>query len=287
MQLVILNNKTDSNKQTVGLLMDAAASRGIESTMLTPKDFNLVTPPSYDKDTLLYRVSVDTPTYRYERLLLSLGNPTTIYGDIKNLVERSGLAGVLRNFQTGLPVIPSVFSLPTDNEQLEQAVEKLGGLPIILKVMGGSHGIGVMRADSFMSLKSLVDFVSKMDNQPLAILRKYLADYEHARLIVVGDRVIDSVEYVKPSNDFRTNAHKTIIVNAKQYGEAIDSIAINAVESLGLEFGGVDILITPEQPYIAEVNCPCFFPRCQMATGVDTAGILLDWLDTKSNKITL
>lgn len=54
-----------------------------------------------------------------------------------------------------------------------------------------------------------------------------------------------------------------------------------AVKALGLEFGGVDVMITNDGPKVVEVNYPCFFPRCQMLTGVDIAGQMVEYLVNK------
>ncbi|KKQ46317.1 MAG: hypothetical protein US63_C0003G0030, partial [Candidatus Moranbacteria bacterium GW2011_GWC2_37_8] len=58
----------------------------------------------------------------------------------------------------------------------------------------------------------------------------------------------------------------------------------------GFEFGGVDILIDRNgEHYLIEANFPCFFPRCQMLTGVDISGMMLDYLVQKNEdlKVTL
>ena len=61
-------------------------------------------------------------------------------------------------------------------------------------------------------------------------------------------------------------------------------MAVKAVRSLGYEFGGVDILFEEEtnNPYIAEVNFPCFFPTTQRLTNIDISGKMIDFLINKS-----
>ena len=65
--------------------------------------------------------------------------------------------------------------------------------------------------------------------------------------------------------------------------KGIFALAERAVAALGLEFGGVDILVDEQgTATIAEVNFPCNFARNQMNTGTDVAGLLVDHLMAKS-----
>ncbi|KKQ44614.1 MAG: hypothetical protein US63_C0025G0019, partial [Candidatus Moranbacteria bacterium GW2011_GWC2_37_8] len=46
-----------------------------------------------------------------------------------------------------MPKTLNLFS--RDRDLLQKYVEFLGGFPIIIKSLGGSHGVGVMKIDSF------------------------------------------------------------------------------------------------------------------------------------------
>ncbi|HET9411394.1 MAG TPA: hypothetical protein VFO38_00910 [Candidatus Saccharimonadales bacterium] len=117
------------------------------------------------------------------------------------------------------------------------------------------------------------------------MMRKYIDYTAHARLIVLGNHVIDSIEYKREPNDFRSNVAKQPSVLAKEFSQAIQDAAVQSVQALDLEFGGVDILIQDDgQFYIAEVNFPCNFSRSQMTTQTDIAGAIIDFLATKSKQ---
>ena len=70
-------------------------------------------------------------------------------------------------------------------------------------------------------------------------------------------------------------------VQPKKFDACVEDIAVRACKALGLEFGGVDIMITDDGAKVAEVNYPCFFPRCQMLTGTDIAGKMVEYLEKK------
>lgn len=183
----------------------------------------------------------------------------------------------------GIRVIETVFDIDATGADLERSVKRLGGFPIIIKAAGGSHGTGVGRVDSIDSLRSVLGLLKNTGRK--CLLRQYIPHSESARLIVLGDKVIGSVSYKKPQNDFRTNTEGGIKVEEKIFSKEIQTMAVKSVNSLGAEFGGVDIIIDQNNiPYLAEVNTPCYFPRVQNATGIDIAGMIVDHLADKDYK---
>lgn len=179
----------------------------------------------------------------------------------------------------GVPAPKTINYLPKDRKALMKCVDALGGFPVCLKALGGSHGVGVMRVDSKQSLFSVSDFLREQGE--MVVMKEYCDVTSSARLIVLGDEVIDSIEYSAPKGDFRSNEGEVPNVAPKHFSEMVNAIAVRAVKTLGLEFGGVDIMITKDGIKVAEVNYPCFFPRCQLLTGVDIAGRMVEYLRDK------
>lgn len=184
---------------------------------------------------------------------------------------------ILDNKNVPLPKI--MYYIPKDRDALRRCVDYLGGFPICIKVLGGSHGVGVMKVDSYGSLFSVADYIKQQKNG--AVLKECCDVVSSARLIVLGDKVIDSIEYSANKDDFRSNEGKVPNVMPKKFDKTVKKVAIKAVQELGLEFGGVDIMITNNGPKIAEVNNPCFFARCQLLTGIDIARQMVEYLVKK------
>jgi hypothetical protein len=229
----------------------------------------------------LYREATDSKSKKIEeRLIARNDHLKTIY---KGATTRrlTGWSQMLRLQSKGISVIPTVIvdEINNQEEQLQAAVESLGGYPVVLKQVGLSHGAGVELIDS---QRSLVEKISKIDPQTADkyAIRKFIADYRHARLIVLDGRVIDSIEYIKPESDFRTNASAADIrVIEQDFGPEIESLGVSAVKEGSTTFAGVDILIDKGGiGYLAEVNSPCFFARAQSCTGKDTAQRLVEYL---------
>lgn len=180
----------------------------------------------------------------------------------------------------GLPTPKTVSHIPKDRAALKHAVEELGGFPIIIKALGGSHGVGVMRVDSYASLFSVSDYLREQNTR--MVLKEFINVRSSARLIVLGSEVIDSIEYRANEDDFRSNEGSSPNVAKATFSQSIQDTAVQAVHGLGLEFGGVDIMMSDDQAYIAEVNFPCFFGRCQMLTGTNISGMMIHYLKNKS-----
>lgn len=72
----------------------------------------------------------------------------------------------------GIPVPKTIFKGTNDRRLLEKYVDYLGGFPLILKVTGGTTGIGVLKIDSWEGLVSTCDLLNQQ-NVPLSIERVY------------------------------------------------------------------------------------------------------------------
>jgi len=276
--------REDSNKQTFNLLKNSAEKRGICVKPIYTSDFDFTNKITLTKNDALYKISTDFKSSIIEQVLIN-DDVISLYDSYLSCIgKKDGILGSpLIHSKLDLNIIPTIFTLPQNKQQIVKYAEQLGGFPVILKAMGGMNGVGVMKIDSIDSLSSVLDYVNSK-NEPV-LLRKYIKHKEQARIIVLGDKAIASHTNIR-SEDFRTNAgdvnsrKKTV----KEYSPEIKEMAVQAVSSLGYQFGGVDILFEEgtNTPYIAEVNFPCFFPATQDAANIDISGQIIDFLINKS-----
>lgn len=274
MDFVVITHR--GNKQTNELIEHACQQRDISYRPLDALDVDFSNLPKLKPQSLLYRVTLGSSYTALERHLLHQ-DVVTFYSD-KTRIANDNYATLLHT-EAGLPVPKTVFSI--NRQHLDRYIDYLGGFPLIIKVIGGSHGVGVMRVDSRESLVSILDHLDT--SKDYYIMREFIETNTSARLTVVGDQVVDSIEYQAPRGDFRTNVGTPTVV-PKKFPDAIQKTAVEAVSVLGIETGGVDILINDHGHYLAEVNFPSFFTRSQHATGTDIAGMMLDYLIDKSKR---
>jgi ribosomal protein L7Ae-like RNA K-turn-binding protein len=278
----IFDNESQDSIERSRLLEEACKKKNIEFVKILPDTFHYVN-DTIEKGSLLYRATPGKNSRILERHLLD----DSIVSLYKNL--HFGVSGrdhsYFFNQKCGLPIIKTIPDLCNNKKVLQEYVESLGGFPVVVKVLGGSHGVGVMKIDSIEALVSIADFFKSKGIH--AILRKFIPHTKQARIIVLGDKVLSSHINLS-STDFRSNVGEN--TNRQRtpftFPEEIQDIAIKAVHSIGIEFGGVDILFEEEtnQPHIAEVNFPCFFPTAQSTTGVNIADSLVEYLLEKSKR---
>lgn len=274
-------NRIGANPTTIKLLKKSAKERNIKFEEIYSDSYEFTKFPTLRKDDMLYNVCVDHRSRTLEKCIINndvstfcINNNTGLHS-YDNVIDAT-----IIHSKNNLPIIKTVFDITRDRKTLINYVDFLEGFPIIIKSTDGSHGIGVIKIDSLDSLFSIVDVLLNENN--MFIMRKFINYKQHARLIVLGDRVISSIEYKKIENDFRSNVGKELNIVAKDFGKKIEDSAIKAVHVLGYEFGGVDILIDDKDNfYVAEVNYPCFFPRAQQTTGIDISGSMIDYLMKK------
>jgi len=266
---------------STSLLKEACKKKEIQFVTIDPKNFCFSDHiKDIDAPKILYRVTKSEKATTIEKYLTGK-NTINFYKEQLKIYQHLGQTLVLQ--RANVPIPKTIFGFSLDKMILEKEIKYLGGFPIILKTMGQSHGVGVIKIESFATLLPLLDFMNQKNHQ--TFLREYINTNRSARLIVLGNKVIDSIEYIAKKDDFRSNAGSEPIVNKRIFSKNIEETAIKAVKALGWDFGGVDILIDQKQKlYVTEVNLPCNFSRSQLITKTDIAGKMLDYLIKKMKK---
>jgi hypothetical protein len=268
---------------TTRFLRQACDARGVEYVHVDPRWFDFRDDQQLQPGELLYRPAVSVAASRVEQFLYADG-VATFYRDADG-VFFNPMTSALHFHRVGLPVPRTFYLQDTPRPTLDSYVQRLGGYPVVIKLLGYSRGVGVMRADSPESLYSIVDFAQAEGKSPL--LCAYVEDAVHWRLIVVGDRVVAGYLNRKDHNDFRTYADESPEDFQHPIKPAMADLAVRAVHALRYEFGGVDILEHPSgRLYLLESNFPCYFATPQEVVGTDVSGAMLDFLIEKSRRLT-
>lgn len=268
----------------------ACIARGITYKRIHPETTVLddLIGQTFDADSLLYRISTGNKAGIVERFLKELHPETftTLHYPMVIRHPRRNYRELIEQIRRGLQMIPTKLvdetSLTMNESELQRRyVEPLGGFPLIIKSLGKSHGQGVVKVDTMSELQR---HLQEIDYAAFSVIaRKYLADYQNYRVIVIDGKVAAVIEYHKPADDFRTNANDHPIVTTVDLDSldpAVAQLAIDAVNIRGSILGGVDILIEQPSgiPMLAEANAPCNFARAEEYTGLDLSGMLIDAL---------
>lgn len=293
-KLYILVGRKQLGGPTEQSLVAAATKMGLAHELLIADDIMLDDVPAmtFEGQNLLYRVRVGDGASTIENALLTFHGDhlTGMYRPKVQIGIPKRYSETLEQLAAGLSVIPTSFvdSKWPDltDDQLNAKVDRLGGYPVLYKTLGLAHGQGVFKLDTAEELRTAI--TDTLERRGQALLREYLPEYRHYRVIVVDGQAVASIEYHKPADDFRTNATDAPDVTAvdmTQLDPVILELAVQSVELSASLIGGVDILVdTIKQiPYLAEVNIPCNFSRAEEPTGVHIGLLIVQALLRQAN----
>ncbi|MDO8526528.1 MAG: 30S ribosomal protein S6--L-glutamate ligase [Deltaproteobacteria bacterium] len=181
---------------------------------------------------------------------------------------------ILCRRNVGLP--PTAFIKKP--EYIEQVIEKLGGSPVIIKLLQGTQGKGVILADTKTAAASVIEAFHGIDEQIL--IQQFVAQSEGSdiRAIVVGGKVIASMKRQAVKGEFRANLHRGGTAENIRLDKQYKNTAIRAAKILGLHVAGVDMLMTDEGPVVLEVNSSPGLEGIENTTDVDVAGAIIHYI---------
>ena len=178
--------------------------------------------------------------------------------------------------QAGVPVPDTLFiNAP---ESIAKMPGYLADFPVVVKQINGRQGAGVDLARSRSELEELVK--ARLDRTQGLLLQQYLAPAERQdmRVLVIGGKVAGAMRLTPPPGDFRANYHLGASSRAHDPSDAAAQVALAAAEAVGLDIAGVDLIIdAKERIFVIEVNYSPGFKGLEGATGLDIAGLIIDY----------
>ncbi len=157
-----------------------------------------------------------------------------------------------------------------------RAVEEVGGLPCIMKLLQGSQGVGVLIASSMAEVEGMLDTLWTLGQEILIQELIQESRGRDVRAVVVGDRVVAAMRRTARAGEFRSNLHRGGEGQAIELPRAYAEAAVKAARVIGLEVSGVDMLEGDDGPKIMEVNSSPGFEGLERATGIDIAGAIVE-----------
>lgn len=165
-----------------------------------------------------------------------------------------------------------------DKKDVLPAIERVGGAPVIIKLIEGTQGIGVLLAESVNAAESIIELLQSQKQNVL--IQKFVAESKgkDIRAFVVGDRVVAAMRRRAQGQEFRSNVHRGGIAEAVELDEEYAATAVRAAQILGLRVAGVDMLEGKTGPQIMEVNSSPGLEGIETCTGLDIAGAVIDYI---------
>jgi ribosomal protein S6--L-glutamate ligase len=170
-----------------------------------------------------------------------------------------------------------------DKKDVLPAIERVGGAPVIIKLIEGTQGIGVLLAETVSSAAAIVELLQSQKQSVL--IQKFVSESKgrDIRAFVVGDQVVGAMRRVAQGQEFRSNIHRGGYAESVKLDESYRETAVRAAQIMGLRVAGVDLLETQKGPQIVEVNSSPGLEGIEGCTQLDIAGAIIDYISAQVN----
>jgi ribosomal protein S6--L-glutamate ligase len=175
--------------------------------------------------------------------------------------------------------IPTTLFVRHTSEILP-GIERLGGTPVVVKLLEGTQGIGVILAETEKVAEAIIETLSGPAKMSV-LIQQFVKESKgrDIRALVVGNRVVAAMRRVAHGDEFRSNVHRGGSVEAVELDEAFQTAAVHAAQVMGLRVAGVDMLEGKDGPVLMEVNSSPGLEGIEAATGIDVAGEIIQLIE--------
>ena len=236
------------------------------------------------------------PLSHYDAVLPRIGASITYYGTavvrqfqemdvfcantaagITNSRDKLRSLQILSRHHIGIPQTTFV----RDKKDVLPAIERVGGAPVVIKLIEGTQGIGVLLAETVNAAESIIELLQSQKQNVL--IQKFVAESKgrDIRAFVVGDRVVAAMRRVAQGQEFRSNVHRGGVAEAVELSDEYKETAVRAAQILGLQIAGVDMLEGHDGPQIMEVNSSPGLEGIETCTELDIAGAVIEYIAAK------
>ncbi|MAI31592.1 MAG: 30S ribosomal protein S6--L-glutamate ligase [Planctomycetaceae bacterium TMED240] len=286
MKLAILSRA--SNCYSTRRLKEAASKRGHKVKVLDTLRFSIDLEKG--EPDLYYR---SKPLSDYDAIVPRIGASITYFGtavvrqfeqmDVFSAASSAGIANsrdklrclqILSRHAIGIPETTFV----REKRDVLPAIERVGGVPIIIKLLEGTQGVGVILAESVKIAEAIIETLQSTKQNVL--IQKFVSESKgrDIRAFVVGDRVVAAIRRVAQGQEFRSNVHRGGRTERVILDETYCQTAVRCTQIMGLRVAGVDMLESDEGPQVMEVNSSPGLEGIEACTQLDIAGAIVDYI---------
>ena len=157
---------------------------------------------------------------------------------ISNSRDKLRSLQILSRHNIGIPKTAFVRS----RSDVLPAIERIGGAPVIIKLLEGTQGVGVILADKVSIAEAIIETLQSTKQNVL--LQKFVSESKgrDIRAFVIGDRVVAAIRRVAQGQEFRSNVHRGGKAEPVILDDTYCQTAIRATQIMGLRIAGVDML---------------------------------------------
>ena len=217
---------------------------------------------------------------------LEMANPQAFFMNRSIAITRA--RDKLRSTQllarAGVAIPKTVFS--RNETDIDVLLDEIGGTPAIIKLARGTHGNGVVLAETIKAAKSVMQafYLSDSDGTNV-LLQEFVKESAGTdiRAFVVGSQVVASMKRQSLDDDFRSNLHKGGLGEIVKLTPDERKMCVKAAKAMGLTAAGVDFMRSERGALVLEVNASPGF-GIEKVTGRNVAGRIIDYIDRNAKR---
>lgn len=151
--------------------------------------------------------------------------------------------------------------------------------PVIIKLLQGTHGHGVILAETYQSALSIIETMRA--SKIRFVVQEFIAESDGAdiRVIVVDGQVVAAMKRQSKEGEFRSNLHRGGSSENIKLSSEEENIAIRAAKALRLGVCGVDLLQSNRGPMVLEINSTPGLEGIETTSKVNIAAKIINYIE--------
>jgi len=231
-----------------------------------------------DVDVIIPRIAASLTKYGASIVRqFEMQNVFTTTSSIALVRSRDKLRSLQLLGKAGVGIPKTVFARETTDA--EDVIEKVGGAPAIIKVARGTHGNGVVLAETRKAAKAVMQafYVEGVN----FLVQEFIAESAGTdiRVLVVGGKVVGAIQRQSLDDDFRANTHQGGVGTAVKLTEEERKTSQKAAKAMGLPICGVDLMRSNRGPLVLEVNSSASLKTPEAVTGRNIALNIIEYVE--------
>ena len=292
MNIVILSR--NANLYSTDRLVEEGENRGHKIEIIDPLKCDIII--EKEKPTIYYK---DRYLDYVDAIIPRIGASITFYGcavvrqfEMMNVFTTASSEAILRSrdklkslqrlSKAGIGMPKTVFT--NYSRDVEEVLEHVGGVPVIIKLLEGTQGLGVVLAESKNAAESVLEAFNGLEAR--VIVQEFIKEAKGAdlRALVVDGQVVGAMKRQGKEGEFRSNLHRGGNAQIIKLSAAELSVAMKASQALKLPVCGVDMLQSDRGPLLLEVNSSPGLEGIENATGKNIAKSIINYIERNTKK---
>jgi ribosomal protein S6--L-glutamate ligase len=158
-------------------------------------------------------------------------------------------------------------------------IRLVGGAPLVIKLLEGTHGSGVILAETDKVAESTIEAFRSLKAHFLVQAYVKESAGSDLRCFVIDNKVVAAMMRQAQKGEFRSNLHRGGTAAPVRITKEERATATRAAQVMGLNVAGIDLIRSDSGPLVLEVNSSPGLEGIEQATGKDVAGEIITFIE--------